>query len=159
MIALWAIRVVSTASIAICCVVAIADAARGWPSGGLYLLYGAIAIVFIGVGWLIAERRPSNVVGPLLVGFGALFAWYLPADPYLHLPGQLPGDEYAALFVSMLDAPRFILVGLVLILFPVERAQIKWVVAATLVMMAAADVVARSVAPATTGLWLRGSTR
>ncbi len=80
-----------------------------------------VAAVFIAVGWLIAERRPGNAVGPLLLAFGALFAWYLPADLYLHLPGSLPGAAFAALFISILDAPMFTLVALTLILFPDGR--------------------------------------
>ena len=115
------IRVVAVASIAICVVVAIIDGLRGWPSGGFYVLYGAIAIVFVVVGWLIAERQPRNLVGPLLLAFGSLFALYLPADQYLRLPGNPPAAEFAALFISILDAPMFILVALVLILFPDGR--------------------------------------
>ncbi len=114
----WLIRIVAIASIAVCAVVAIADAVRGFPSGGIYVFYGAIAVVFIVVGWLISERRPSNVIGPLVVTFGALFAWYLPADLYLHLPGPPPASDLAALYSSVLDAPVFILIAWILILFP-----------------------------------------
>jgi hypothetical protein len=117
----WLIRIVSMSSIAVAIVVPIVDAARGWPSGGIYILYGAISSVFVVVGWLIAERKPSNAVGPLLLAFGALFAWFLPADLYLHLPGRAPAAEYAALWVSILDAPMFILVALLLIVFPDGR--------------------------------------
>ncbi len=115
------IRLVAVASIAVCIVVAVIDGSRGWPSGGFYVLYGAIAIVFVVVGWLIAERQPRNAEGPLLLAAGTLFALYLPADQYLHLPGQLQAAEFAALFISILDAPMFILIGLVLILFPDGR--------------------------------------
>jgi hypothetical protein len=115
------VRLVAIGSIAVCAVVAVIDGLRGWPSGGFYLLYGAIAIVFVVVGWLIAERQPRNAVGPLLLAFGSLFALYLPADQYLHLPGHPPAAEFAALFISFLDAPMFILVALVLILFPDGR--------------------------------------
>lgn len=118
MILRWLIRFVVLASIGVCIAVAIVDAARGFPSGGLYVFYGAIAVVFIVVGWLVVERRPSNVIGPLLVTFGALFAWYLPADLYLHLPGPPPTSDLAALYSSVLDAPIFILIAWILILFP-----------------------------------------
>ena len=127
MIARWLVRVVAVASIAACIVVSVVDAARGFQSGGSYVLYGAIAIVFMVVGWLIAERRPGNAVGPLLLAFGALFAWYLPADVYLHLPGTLPATDLAALFTSVLDAPMFILIALVLVLFPTgEPPTPRW---------------------------------
>ncbi len=121
MIGLMIIRIVAIASIGVCVLVAMSDAVRGWPSGGVYLVDGVVAGVFIAVGWLIAERRPGNAVGPLLLAFGALFAWYLPADLYLHLPGSLPGAAFAALFISVLDAPMFTLVALTLILFPDGR--------------------------------------
>lgn len=111
----WLVRFAAVGSISVAVAVAIIDGVRGFPSGGFDLLYAGIAIVFIGVGWLIAERQPANVIGPLLLAFGAVFAWYLPANLYLHLPGQPPA---AALFVSAIDAPMFILVALVLILFP-----------------------------------------
>ena len=138
----WLIRIVSIASISVVVVVALVDVARGWPSGGFYALYGAIAAVFVVVGWLIAERKPSNAVGPLLVTFGAIFAWYLPVDQYLHQPESPPAAAYAALAVSILDAPMFILVALALIVFPDGRLpsrRWRWVVvAATLGIVAAA---------------------
>jgi hypothetical protein len=121
MITRWLVRGVAIVSIVVSPVVATIDGLRGWPSGGAYVLYGACAVVFIAVGWLITERRGSNVVGMVLVAFGALFACYLPADLYLHLPGRLPGSEYAAVFIGILDAPMFILIALVLILFPDGR--------------------------------------
>jgi MFS family permease len=101
--------------------VAVIDALRGWPNGIAGLVNGACAIAFVVVGWLISERRANNAVGPLLLTFGALFAWYLPADLYLRLPGPLPADAFAAVFVGVLDAPMFILVALVLTVFPDGR--------------------------------------
>jgi hypothetical protein len=130
------IRLAAVASIAVCLVVTIIDALRGAPTGGLYALYGAAAIVFVVVGWLIAERRSSNAIGPLLVVFGALFAQYLPADLYVHLPGRPPAAEFAALFESVLDAPMFILIAVVLILFPDGRLpspRWRWAVRAGLI--------------------------
>jgi len=129
------IRLVAVASIAVCIVVASIDGLRGWPSGGFHVLYGAIAIVFVVVGWLVAERQPRNVVGPLLLAFGSPFALYLPADQYLHLPGQPAAAEFATLFISVLDAPMFIIVALVLILFPDGRPpspRWRWTIGAGL---------------------------
>ncbi len=117
----WIIRVVAVASIAVSVVVCVADAALGFPGGGLYPIYAAVAAVFIGVGWLIVERQPGNAEGLLLVTFGVAFDWYLPADFYIHRPGPLPGVEFAALFVSLLDAPMFIVIALTLLLFPDGR--------------------------------------
>lgn len=127
MIGPWLTRVIAIASIAVWPVVVIVDAARGFPDGTVSLPNGAIAFLFVAVGWLLAERQPGNAVGPLVVAFGALFAWYLPADLYVRLPGEPPGAVYAALFVTMLDAPMFVLVALVLILFPDgHRPSPRW---------------------------------
>lgn len=109
---------VALASLVVCVVVPLLGAVLGWPSGGTYLLYGPMAAIFLGMGWLIAERQPGNVVGWLLVAFGALFAWYLPADLALHLAEPPPGAAFAALFISVLDAPIFIAIAWTLILFP-----------------------------------------
>ena len=120
-IGLWVVRFVALTSIAVCILVSVLDIVRGFPSGGFYILYAAVATVFIVVGWLIAERKPGNAIGPLLLMFGVLFAWYLPADLALHLPDPPPAADMVALFVSLLDAPMFIVIGLTLVLFPDGR--------------------------------------
>jgi histidine kinase-like protein len=136
MIRRWLIRLAAISSIAVCVAVAIVDGLRGWPDGGFLVLYGVIASIFVVVGWLIAERQPSNATGPLLLLFGAAFAWYLPAELYLHLPGNPPGAIFAALFISMLDAPMFILIAVVLIVFPdghLPSSRWRWTIQAALI--------------------------
>jgi N-terminal 7TM region of histidine kinase len=139
MIGRWIIRIVAVASILVAILVAIVDASRGFPSGGFYPIYGAVSIVFIVVGWLICERRSGNAVGPLLLTFGALFAWYLPADLVLHQSDPPPAADMIALFVSMLDAPMFIVIGLTLVLFPDGRSpspRWRWTLVAAVVGIA-----------------------
>ena len=114
----WALRVVAALSIGSSIGAVVADAVLGWPTGWFDSLYAGIVVVFAVVGWLIAERRPGNVVGPLLLLFAFAFALYLPSDLYVHQPGSPPGAAFAALFNSILDAPMFILLALVLIVFP-----------------------------------------
>ena len=114
----WAVRVVAALSIGSSIGAVVADAVLGWPTGWFDALYAGIVVVFAVVGWLIAERRPGNVVGPLLLLFAFAFALYLPSDLYVHQPGSPPGAAFAALFNSILDAPMFILLALVLIVFP-----------------------------------------
>lgn len=112
------VRSLAVSSFAAIAVVLVIDAASGWPLGPIRILYASIAGVCVAVGWLIAERRPANAVGVLLLLFGAVFAWYLPADLYLSQPGRPVAAEFAALFVTVLDAPMFIVLALILILFP-----------------------------------------
>jgi hypothetical protein len=133
MIRRWLIRLVAIISIAVCVAVSVVDVARGLPQGGYTVLYALLSAVFVVFGWLIAERQPSNVIGPLLLLFGACFACYLPADMYIHLEGHQPAGEFAALFISLLDAPMFILIAFVLILFPDGRLpspRWRWAIAA-----------------------------
>jgi hypothetical protein len=139
MIGRWIVRAVALASILVAILVSIVDVIRGFPSGGFYPIYAAVSVVFIVVGWLIAERRPGNAVGPLLLTFGALFAWYLPADMALHLSGTPPAADMLALFVSLLDAPMFIVIGLTLVLFPDGRPpspRWRWTLVAAVVGIA-----------------------
>ena len=115
------IRATALISIGLPIVVVIANASLGWPAGWFHVVDLAIILVFAAVGWLISERQPGNAVGPLLLVFALLFALYLPADLYVHLPGARPGAAGAAIFISTLDAPMFVLVALLLIVFPDGR--------------------------------------
>ncbi len=87
------------ASIAVTLLVAVVDAARGFPSGGFYLLYGGVAIVFIAR--RLADRRaPARRTPSVRCCWRSapLFAWYLPADLYLQPgPATCPGQDLAAL--------------------------------------------------------------
>lgn len=94
------------------------DAANGWVSGGVNAINGAVAAVFVLVGWLVFERAAGNVVGALLLAFGLLFAAYLPVDTFIRLAPSAPQAVFGALFTAMLDAPMFILIALILVLFP-----------------------------------------
>lgn len=130
------VRLIAVPSILVGPVVVVLEVLRDGTNGATYAIYAACAISFMAVGWLIAERQPANAVGPLLLSFGALFAWYIPADLYLRLPGRQPWGEGAALFASVLDAPMFILIAFLLLLFPdgrVPSARWRWAVGAGVV--------------------------
>jgi len=88
----------------------------------LSVVYAAASVVFVVVGLLIVERRPGNVVGAIVLGFGILFSLYLPADAYLRYAADAPGAAFAALYIAVLDLPAWMLIALVILLFPDGRA-------------------------------------
>jgi hypothetical protein len=88
----------------------------------LSVVYAAASVVFVVVGLLIVERRPGNVVGAIVLGFGMLFALYLPADAYIRYAADAPGAAFAALYIGVLDLPAWMLIALVVLLFPDGRA-------------------------------------
>ena len=121
MIGRWLIRIAAFLSIGLSVATVIADAALGWPTGWYDTLYAGIIVVFAVVGWLIGERRPGNAVGPLLLLFALPLALFLPSNLFLSQAGSAPGAPFLALFNTSLDAPMFILLALVLVLFPDGR--------------------------------------
>ncbi len=115
------VGVVAVASIALPVAVVVADAALGWLSAGFYLAFAPTVIAFVVVGWLISVRRPENVIGPLLLAFGVVFAVYFPIDLLVRLGSPSHPVQVAAAFSAASDAPGFIIVAMVLILFPDGR--------------------------------------
>jgi hypothetical protein len=115
------VGVVAAASIALPVAVVIANAALGWPSAGFYLAFVPTVIAFVVVGWLISVRRPDNVIGPLLLAFGFVFATYFPIDLLVRPGSPTHLVQVAAAFSSASDAPGFIIVAMILILFPDGR--------------------------------------
>lgn len=97
------------------------DALRGWPDGALRSVYAPIVVVFAVVGWLIAVRRPGNVVGALCLVFAAVFSWYLPVDVLASAPDPSAAVRVLAVLSSASDAPMFMLMGWMLIHFPDGR--------------------------------------
>lgn len=115
------VGIVATVAIALPVAVVVADIALGWLSAGFYAAFAPTVIAFAVVGWLISVRRPDNVIGPLLLAFGVVFAIYFPIDLLVRLGSPSPAVQVAAAFSAASDAPGFILVALVLILFPDGR--------------------------------------
>jgi hypothetical protein len=98
--------------------VVVADALGGWPDGPLRTLYAPLVVLFALTGWVIATRRPENPIGPLFLSFGAVFAWYLPIDALAHRPDPDPLVRIGAVLSSASDAPMFIIMAWILLLFP-----------------------------------------
>ena len=117
----WLVRIGGIAGIGIPIAVVIYDAISGSPALAFNALYAVVIGTFAVVGWLIGERKPGNVEGPLLLVIALIWGLSLPADAYVHLPGPPPGADYVALFISVLDAPLLVVIALFLLLFPDGR--------------------------------------
>ena len=98
-----------------------ASANLRWPTGLLPFVYGSLGVVFAAVGWLIVDRRPGNLIGPILLLFGFGLSTYIPLDAYLREPDAGPGADLVALTIQSLDVPSFTLLALALLLFPDGR--------------------------------------
>jgi hypothetical protein len=81
---------------------------------------GVIAAYLL-VGLVLIERRRGNPLGPLVLTMGLLTWFYVVADVYITRPGPPPGAIVAAWAVGLLDAPLFVLVSLVFMVFPDGR--------------------------------------
>lgn len=101
--------------------VCIADALLGWPGGGIYLAFAPAPIAFAIVGWLLTVRRRGGFIGPLCLAFAIIFAIYFPIDLLIRLGSTSLVLALAATLSSASDAPGFITVAMILILFPDGR--------------------------------------
>ena len=128
----WLVRIVDIAAITTSWSVIVINSFRGWPQGYWPLLVMAsnaiVATGYIAIGWILVERRPGNVIGPLLLLFGVLWAAAAPGDLYLAqlfegvAPRDLPFARPAAMYAMAINYPLVALAPLVLILFPDGRA-------------------------------------
>jgi hypothetical protein len=97
------------------------------PIEGL-VLFGALAAA---LGWLIIRRQPGNRIGLLLMGFGALIAFYEDAATYAvanyHFhSGTLPLGFPAVLIASELWSALFLMPPLIIFLFPDGTLPPRW---------------------------------
>ncbi len=113
----WLVRLAAVVSIAIPIPLAV-ETAAGWPVDPSAAIYSVVIIAFAVVGWLVSERQPANLVGPLMVVVALLFALSLPIDVYPRVPGSYIGADLAGLLVSFVDAPLLAILALALIRFP-----------------------------------------
>ena len=108
-------------SIVLPIVILVADGLQGWLSGGFYLVFAPAPITFAAVGWLLAIRRPSNVIGPLCLVFAFAFGAYFPIDLLVRLEAVSLPLAIAATLSSSSDALMFIVVAMIIVLFPDGR--------------------------------------
>jgi hypothetical protein len=105
----------------------------------LSLVFLAATCAYLIVGWLVMVRRPGNRVGPLVLGLGLPIAGYVTLDAWIRQPDTPPGVEVAALTVSILDGPMFLLVAMLFLAFPNGRLpspRWRWLVAIDAVAVA-----------------------
>jgi hypothetical protein len=101
--------------------------AIGKPGDGLSLFALPIAVL----GLVIARRQPGNGVAWLLLGLSAVLAFYEDAANYATLDyhfhhGRLPLGPAAAVVASELWSTPFLLLPLVILLFPDGRLPPRW---------------------------------
>jgi hypothetical protein len=82
------------------------------------VLFAAIAATYVLVGLLIMERRPGNRIGAVIVAFGAVTGGYLLVDGFVHLAPSHPVTPVLAWAVNAIEAPLFVLVAALFLLFP-----------------------------------------
>ena len=134
------LTLVAVVSIVLPIVIVVLDPLLGWPGGGFYLAFAPAPVAFAAVGWLLAVRRPENVIGLLCLTFAFIFAVYFPVDLLLKLGSTSTLLALAATLSSASDAPGFILVAMILILFPdghVPGPRWRWTVVVAIVGCAA----------------------
>ena len=101
--------------------------AIGEPANGLSVL----ALLFTVLGLVIARRQPGNGIAWLLLGFSALTVFYDDAADYAVLDyhfhhGRLPLGPGAAVIASELWSSMFLLLPLIILLFPDGRLPSRW---------------------------------
>jgi hypothetical protein len=117
---------------------------------------GAGFLVFAGVGVLVAFHQPRNPVGWLLISFTSLFALGIDAQEYAvysYLLGHRLPLATAAVLVKPVATPAFLLLPLIIFLFPDGRLasrRWRWVLWAYAVVFVL--VIANAFAPAIAGV-------
>jgi hypothetical protein len=101
--------------------VALSFAIGRGPSAEIQVVLALGTIAFVGVGVLIVERRPGNVVGPVLFVLGAYMAVYIVIEGLIRLPQPISIAPILGWFVSVSDGPGFGIVGLLVLVFPDGR--------------------------------------
>jgi hypothetical protein len=102
-------------------------ASGGHSHGGLE----AVALPVAVLGLVIARRQPGNRIAWLLLGFGAATAFYGDAASYSVLDyhfhhGKLPLGPLAVLIASELWSAMFLMLPLIILLFPDGRLPPRW---------------------------------
>ena len=103
-----------------------ATALGPWLVLGYVGVLGVLSLAFLTVGAFLGGRRPGNVVGWLLLGWGMVMAFSAFTAAYVERglvrdPGSLPGPQWAAWAEAVVWHPAFGLLAFLLLLFPHGR--------------------------------------
>ena len=85
------------------------------------IIFATVVSTFLIVGILIVERRPGNRVGSILFVMAPLFGLYLVLDTFIAGTGDVEAARTVAWIAGLMDAPLFILISLLFLLFPDGR--------------------------------------
>jgi hypothetical protein len=100
------------------------------------IVFALATTSFLVAGWLICERRPGNLVGPIVLALGLLLGAFIVADAWIRYPGARPGIPALALAVSVSDGLYFFIIAMLFLHFPDGRPPgprwryLVWVMAA-----------------------------
>ena len=119
------IRSVAVTAIVVTVAVLAVDTAKGWWMGPyqafIVSLNALVGWAFIGAGWVIVERRPGNLVGPLLLAYGVVWAAAAPLDLYASLPIRQVHGGHVVLALRAISAILSVLFIVALLVFPDGR--------------------------------------
>ena len=137
----WPARVFVAVAVASAAVASVAELAASQRLDGRAIeRFGFVAVIaaYLLVGLVLIERRRGNPVGPIVFAIGGLSWVYVLADAYILRPEGLPDAAVAAWAIGLLDAPLFVMISLVFLLFPEGRlpsSRWRWLVGTDLVLL------------------------
>ena len=117
----WPVRIFVVAAVASAGVAAVLGAEPVDSRAVERVFFVGVVAAYLLVGLVLIERRRGNPLGPLIFTMGLLTWFYVLADIYITRSGPPPGAIVAAWAVGLLDAPLFVLVSLVFLVFPDGR--------------------------------------
>ena len=117
----WGMRIGVSSALLATCIATLATVTLGGGSLAQSTVYAITTTSFLVAGWLIAERRRGNLVGPLVIALGLLVSAYIVLDAWIRLPGSRPGSTAAALAVNVADGLYFFIIAMLFAHFPDGR--------------------------------------
>ena len=123
----WATAAVSAVAVAVVVVISLVVSSAPWPEDAdVVFVFAGMAPALMGA--VLTVRRPENVVGRLLVLIGA--AWLLGESSrvylWMSLHANLPATGAAAWLMSWLFVPAWMLIPLLLAVFPSGTVASRW---------------------------------